>query len=91
MILTCHLLQQKITLLEPFFENRAAAFAVNTVYGLLLYVDEIEALEKVTAVSVTLPYYSVNPACEIETGYITGVNDYREAIRQAGYPIGGDD
>jgi len=89
MMLTRHLLQQKITLLEPFSEDQTAAFAVSAARELLLYMDKIEALE--IATPVTLPYCSASPVCEIEAGYAAGVNDCREAIRRAGYPIEGDD
>ena len=89
MMLTRHLLQQKITLLEPFYEDQTAAFAVSVARELLLYMDKTEALEKLIA--VTLPYCSASPVCEIEAGYAAGVNDCREAIRRAGYPIEGDD
>lgn len=40
---------------------------------------------------IRLPYCSASPVCEIEAGYAAGVSDCREAIRQAGYPIEGDD
>lgn len=36
MMLTRHLLQQKITLLEPFYEDQTAAFAVSVARELLL-------------------------------------------------------
>ena len=91
MMLTRHLLQQKITLLEPFYEDQTAAFAVSVARELLLCMYKIEALEKLIATPVTLPYCSASPVCEIEAGYAAGVNDCREAIRRAGYPIEGDD
>lgn len=68
MMLTRHLLQQKIALLEPFSEDQTAAFAVSAARELLLYMDKIEALEKLIATPVTLPYCSASPVCEIEAG-----------------------
>ena len=91
MMLTRHLLQQKITLLEPFYEDQTAAFAVSAARELLIYMDKIETLEKRIATPVTLPFCSASPVCEIEAGYAAGVSDCREAIRRAGYPIEGDD
>jgi len=41
MMLTRHLLQQKITLLEPFSEDQTAAFAVSAARELLLYMDKL--------------------------------------------------
>ena len=49
------------------------------------------ALAALTAPPVLLPYCSASPVCEIEAGYASGVNDCKEAIRRAGYPIEGDD
>jgi hypothetical protein len=51
----------------------------------------IEQLEERLAVPVRLPYYSSSPVCEMESGYAAGVSDSKQAIRQAGYPIAGDD
>nr|WP_313082858.1 hypothetical protein [Atlantibacter sp.] len=46
--------------------------------------------EQLTA-QIRLPFCSASPVCEIEAGYAAGVNDCKEAIRRAGYPIEGDD
>ncbi|MEG0533718.1 MAG: hypothetical protein RR610_20780 [Citrobacter sp.] len=91
MMLTRHLLQQKITLLEPFTGVETADFAGSAARDLLNFMDKIESLEKRIATPVKLPYCSAHPVCEIEAGYAAGVNDCREAIRRAGYPIEGDD
>jgi hypothetical protein len=53
--------------------------------------SRVESLEKALAVPIKLPYCSASLVCEIEAGYAAGVSDCREAIRQAGYPIDGDD
>ncbi|TKU95159.1 hypothetical protein [Citrobacter sp. wls620] len=91
MMLTRLLLQQKITLLEPFTGDETAEFTVSAARDLLNFMDKIESLEKRTATPVKLPYCSASPVCEIEAGYAAGVSDCREAIRRAGYPIEGDD
>lgn len=89
-MLTRHQLQQKITLLEPFTGDDTAEFAVNVARELLNYMDKMEILEKLMATPVKLPSCSASPVCEIEAGYAAGVNDCRETIRRAGYPIEGD-
>lgn len=91
MMLTHNLLQQEITLLEPFTGDETADLAVSAARDLLNFMDKIESLEKRIATPVKLPYYSAHPVCEVEAGYTAGVSDYREAIRRAGYPIEGDD
>mgnify|MGYP000846267251 FL=1 len=91
MMLTRHLLQQKIILLEPFTGDETAEFAVSAARDLLNFMDKIEVLEKRIATPVKLPYCSASPVCEIEAGYAAGVSDCREAIRRAGYPIEGND
>lgn len=46
--------------------------------------------EQLTA-QIRLPVCSASPVCEIEAGYAAGINDCKEAIRRAGYPIEGDE
>lgn len=58
---------------------------------LLLARQKIETLEKQLSTPVRLPPCSSSPVCEIEAAYSNGVNDSKEAIRRAGYPIEGDD
>ena len=91
MILTRQLLQQKISLMEASIDDDMKEFAVYAARELLNYMSRVEALEKVISTQITLPYCSASPVCEIEAGYAAGVNDCREAIRRAGYPIEGDD
>ncbi len=90
-MLTRHQLQQKITLLESFTGDDTAEFALAVARELLNYMNKIEIIEKRIATPVKLPYCSASPVCEIEAGYAAGVNDCREAIRRAGYPIEGED
>lgn len=75
MMLTRHLLQQKITLLEPFTGDETAEFAVSAARDLLNFMDKIEVLEKRIATPVKLPYCSASPVCEIEAGYAAGVSN----------------
>ncbi|NIY49309.1 hypothetical protein [Cedecea colo] len=58
---------------------------------LLLARQKIEILEKQLSTPVRLPPCSSSPVCEIDAAYSNGVNDSKEAIRRAGYPIEGDD
>ncbi|MEX0532998.1 hypothetical protein AB3X28_12025 [Raoultella terrigena] len=53
--------------------------------------ERITQLERQLATPVRLPVCCASPVCEIEAGYAAGVSDCRNAIRQAGYPIEGDD
>ncbi|MEG0098677.1 MAG: hypothetical protein RR184_02910 [Citrobacter sp.] len=91
MELTSQLLQQRISLLESSSNDDMAEFALYAARALLAYMSRVESLEKALAVPIKLPYCSASPVCEIEAGYAAGVSDCREAIRQAGYPIDGDD
>lgn len=91
MELTRQLLQQKISLLESSTNDDMADFTLYAARALLAYMSRVESLEKALAVPITLPFCSASPVCEIEAGYAAGVNDCREAIRRAGYPIDGDD
>ncbi|MDM2746440.1 MULTISPECIES: hypothetical protein [Citrobacter] len=91
MRLTRHQLQHRISLLEASINDDTAEFAVYAARELLKYMNKVEILEKSLAVTITLPYCSASPVCEIEAGYAAGVSDCREAIRRAGYPIEGDD
>lgn len=52
---------------------------------------KIGELERQLATPVRLPFSSASPVCEIEAGYAAGVSDCRQAIREAGFPIEGDD
>ncbi|NBC99353.1 hypothetical protein GV764_10005 [Atlantibacter hermannii] len=52
---------------------------------------QIAMLAGQLSAQIRLPVCSVSPVCEIEAGYAAGVNDCKEAIRRAGYPIAGDD
>lgn len=90
-MLTRHQLQQKITLLESFTGDDTAEFTLTVARELLNCMNKIEIIEKRIATPVKLPYCSASPVCEIEAGYAAGVNDCREAIRRAGYPIEGED
>ncbi|WP_435926921.1 hypothetical protein [Dryocola sp. BD613] len=58
---------------------------------LLLARQKIEALEKQLSTPVRLPPCSSSPVCEIDAAYSNGVNDSKEAIRRAGFPVEGDD
>lgn len=51
----------------------------------------IAQLQQQLAAQIRLPVCSSSPVCEIEAGYAAGVNDCKEAIRRAGYPVEGDD
>ncbi|HFS5791220.1 TPA: hypothetical protein ACH1J3_005171 [Citrobacter werkmanii] len=90
-MLTRHQLQQKITLLESCTGDDMVEFALTAARELLNCMNKIEIIEKRIATPVKLPYCSASPVCEIEAGYAAGVNDCREAIRRAGYPIEGED
>lgn len=52
---------------------------------------QIAMLAEQLQAQIRLPFCSASPVCEIEAGYAAGVNDCKEAIRRAGYPIAGDD
>lgn len=52
---------------------------------------QIAMLAEQLSAQIRLPACSASPVCEIEAGYAAGVNDCKEAIRRAGYPIAGDD
>ena len=52
---------------------------------------KIGELERQLATPIRLPFSSASPVCEIEAGYAAGVSDCRQAIREAGFPIEGDD
>lgn len=91
MELTRQLLQQKISLLESATNDDMADFTLYAARALLAYMSRVESLEKALAVPIALPFCSASPVCEIEAGYAAGVNDCREAIRRAGYPIEGED
>lgn len=52
---------------------------------------QIAMLAGQLSAQIRLPVCSASPVCEIEAGYAAGVNDCKEAIRRAGYPIAGDD
>lgn len=53
--------------------------------------QKISELERQLATPIRLPFSSASPVCEIEAGYAAGVSDSRQAIREAGFPIEGDD
>ena len=52
---------------------------------------QIALLAQQLKAQIRLPVCSASPVCEIEAGYAAGVNDCKEAIRRAGYPIEGDE
>ncbi len=52
---------------------------------------KISELERQLATPIRLPFSSASPVCEIEAGYAAGVSDSRQAIREAGFPIEGDE
>lgn len=58
---------------------------------LLMARQKIRELERQLATPIRLPLSSASPVCEIEAGYAAGVSDSRQAIREAGFPIEGDD
>ncbi|WP_165461014.1 hypothetical protein [Atlantibacter sp.] len=58
---------------------------------LILARQQIARFQQQLAAQILLPVCSASPVCEIEAGYAAGVNDCKEAIRRAGYPIEGDD
>ncbi|GEM_PF-379512 len=58
---------------------------------LLMARQKIEALEKRLSTPVRLPPCGSSPVCEIDAAYGNGVNDSKEAIRRAGFPVEGDD
>lgn len=91
MVLTRQLLQQKISHLEASTGDDTAEFALCVSRALLDYMSKLETLEKTIATPIRLPFCNASPVCEIEAGYAAGVNDCREAIRRAGYPLDGDD
>ena len=53
--------------------------------------QQITMLAEQLSAQIRLPVCNASPVCEIEAGYAAGVNDCKEAIRRAGYPIAGDD
>ncbi|EIW9480095.1 hypothetical protein FYL58_22470 [Klebsiella aerogenes] len=68
-------------------EVSAAELAVE----LLAARQKISELERQLATPIRLPFSSASPVCEIEAGYAAGVSDCRQAIREAGFPIEGED
>lgn len=60
MILTRQLLQQKISLMEASIDDDTTEFAVYAARELLNYMSRVEALEKVIATQITLPYCSAS-------------------------------
>ena len=51
----------------------------------------IAQLQQQLSAQIRLPVCSSSPVCEVDAAYAAGVNDCKEVIRRAGYPVEGDD
>ena len=85
-----HITQERLTALatgDTALSNECACIAQE----LLQARRQIAMLAEQLTAQIRLPVCSASPVCEIEAGYAAGVNDCKEAIRRAGYPIEGDE
>ena len=85
-----HMTQERLTALAAGNSARLEE-SVSIAQELLQARRQITMLAEQLTAQIRLPVCSASPVCEIEAGYAAGVNDCREAIRRAGYPIAGDD
>ncbi|MDR7344165.1 hypothetical protein J2X14_002586 [Pantoea alhagi] len=83
--------KQQLTEHIAALEGHAPTFELQVCRELLACMERIAALEQQLAKPIRLPWCSSSPVCEIEAGYANGVNDCKEAIRRAGYPLEGDE